>query len=109
MPLNLKNSHIDLVSDAGGAVQLTTVGNVAVATAVDRQVREVLVHGTLANTSVVRVAIHEAASATNGIVIPICLGTVAPVNSLRLGVASLTALQFYAAENGDKIDMVWRN
>jgi len=109
MALNLKNSNVDIVSDKGGGLQLTTSSNVAVATAVDVSVREVLMVGTLANASVVKVNIGGAASATKGIPLPISLGTVAAVNPLRLGVASLTALQFYAAEDGDKVDLVWRN
>ena len=109
MANNLKNDFIDKVSDKGGAVRLTTSGNVAVATALDTMVREVIIQAATANTSNCIVALNEAASATNGIVVPQAIGTVEVAGSLRLGVASLTMVQIYAAEDGDIVDMVWRN
>ena len=99
------------VSNNGGAVRLTTSSNVAVATAVDSSVREIIIQATSGNASAVVVNIYETASATLGIVIPAAVTTVDFVgaNSLRLSVSSLTAISIYAAEDGDEADVMWRN
>lgn len=99
------------VSDKGGSVLVTTSGNVATMTAVDVTVREVLLQAAQANASAVVVNIFSAASAALGLVVPAAVTTVGFVgaNALRLSVSSLTALQFYAAEDGDKVSVMWRN
>ena len=111
MSTDLKGDRTYAVSDTGGAVRLTTSGNIATATAVDTNVREVIIQATSGNASAVRVNINAAASGSLGIVTPaaVTTGTFVGAGYLRLSVSSLTALQFYAAEDGDKVDLVWRN
>ena len=111
MSNNLKNDLSYRVSDKGGAMRLTTSGNVAVATALDTNVREIFMQATAGNASAIKMNIGAAASAALGIVLPTAITTVdnKAAGYIRMPIASVTAVQFYAAENGDSVDIVWRN
>lgn len=108
MSLDARNQPFDVVSGRWGAVRLTTSSNVAVATAVDANVKMIYIQGALANASAVRLNVNAAASAAIGIEIPQAAGSAVDGGWMELPVPSVTCIQIYAAEDGDIADMLWR-
>lgn len=101
------NQPFDVVPNKWGHVRATTSGNVATLTAVDQTVKAVRLQ-CRGNASAVVVNVNAAASADIGLVVPVASLTAAGGGDMFLTVSSLTCLQFYAAEDGDTCDVLYR-
>jgi len=113
MSLDLKGDLINRVSDQVSHVRLTTSSNVAVATAVDVSVREVILQACISNTSAARVNFGAACTSTNGIQLPQAISTVAltdnPSSTFRIGIATLTLVNIFTGVDAEGVDVIYRN
>jgi len=109
----LKNDFVGRVSDKAGTFRLTTSSNVAVATALDVSVREVILQACNSNTSAARVSFGAACTSTSGIQLPQPISTVAltgtPNSTFRIGIASVTLVNVFTGVDAEGVDVIWRN
>ena len=113
MAQNLKNDFIGRVSDNCQHVRLTTSSNVAVATAIDMNAREVILQACISNTSAARVNFGAACTSTNGIQLPQAISTVALTDNatatFRIGIASITLVNIFTGVDAEAVDVIVRN